>query len=147
MPTTRRPEKGRPAPEGGLSDGGDGGSGILRGGAVPRSGVRAVVLPWGRRGRSGMGRARRGLARLDPREALLAGGGGMSRAMTELLKDILKEPGELRKSLAYTLGPGRTALERAARLLNEAETVYLTGIGSSWHAGMAVQSLLQAGGR
>jgi glucosamine--fructose-6-phosphate aminotransferase (isomerizing) len=67
--------------------------------------------------------------------------------MTQLLKDILNEPGELQKSLAYTLGPGRAALERAARVLNEAEALYLTGIGSSWHAGLAVQSLLQAGGR
>jgi glutamine---fructose-6-phosphate transaminase (isomerizing) len=67
--------------------------------------------------------------------------------MTELLKDIVNEPGELRKSLAYTLGPGRAALERAAHVLNEAEALYLTGIGSSWHAGMAVQALLQAGER
>jgi glutamine---fructose-6-phosphate transaminase (isomerizing) len=67
--------------------------------------------------------------------------------MTELLKDIQNEPGELRKSLAYTLGPGRAALGRAARMMNEAETITVTGIGSSWHAGMAVLSMLQARGR
>jgi glucosamine--fructose-6-phosphate aminotransferase (isomerizing) len=67
--------------------------------------------------------------------------------MTELLKDILNEPGELQKTLAHTLGPGRGALERAARIINDAETVYITGIGSSWHAGMAVLALLQAAGR
>ena len=30
--------------------------------------------------------------------------------MTKLLQDILKEPGELTKSLTYTLGAGRAAL-------------------------------------
>lgn len=67
--------------------------------------------------------------------------------MTELLKDILNEPGELGKSLAHTLGPGRSALDTAAGLLKEAQTIYITGIGSSWHAGMAILALLQARGR
>jgi len=67
--------------------------------------------------------------------------------MTELLKDILNEPGELARSLAHTLGPGRAALNDAARLLNEADTIHITGIGSSWHAGMAIRSLFQEAGR
>src|SRR5262249_18265274 len=67
--------------------------------------------------------------------------------VTELLKDILNEPGELQKSLAHTLGPGRSALETAANLLKGAEAIYITGIGSSWHAGMAVLAMLQAHGR
>jgi glucosamine--fructose-6-phosphate aminotransferase (isomerizing) len=67
--------------------------------------------------------------------------------MTELMKDILRQPEELAKALAYTLGPGRSELERAAREISEAQHIYITGIGSSWHAGMAISSLLDAGGR
>jgi len=67
--------------------------------------------------------------------------------MTELMKDILKEPQELASSLAYTLGLGRAALEEAARLIDRVRHVYITGIGSSWHAGMAVLALFNSGGR
>jgi glutamine---fructose-6-phosphate transaminase (isomerizing) len=67
--------------------------------------------------------------------------------MTELMKDILKESEELASSLAYTLGPGRAALEEAARIINRVRHVYITGIGSSWHAGMAVLSQFNSGGR
>ncbi len=64
--------------------------------------------------------------------------------MTQLLQDILNEPAELRKGLAYTLGPGRATLDHAAQLVRAARHVYITGIGSSWHAGMAVQSMRSA---
>jgi glutamine---fructose-6-phosphate transaminase (isomerizing) len=67
--------------------------------------------------------------------------------VTALLRDILQQPAELQKSLAYTLGPGRAALERAAGVVRDAELLCITGIGSSWHAGMAVLSLLQSAGR
>jgi glucosamine--fructose-6-phosphate aminotransferase (isomerizing) len=63
------------------------------------------------------------------------------------MQDILREPEELARCLTYTLGPGRAALEAAAGLLREAEPIVITGIGSSWHAGMAVESLFHAGGR
>ena len=65
---------------------------------------------------------------------------------TRFLQDILNEPGELSRSLAYTLGPGRPALERAADLARGAAHLTLTGIGSSWHAGMAMLSVLDAAG-
>jgi glucosamine--fructose-6-phosphate aminotransferase (isomerizing) len=67
--------------------------------------------------------------------------------MTELLKNILAEPDELTRSLTYTLGPGRAALQEAAQRVNAASHLYITGIGSSWHAGMALLSLLQGRGR
>jgi glucosamine--fructose-6-phosphate aminotransferase (isomerizing) len=67
--------------------------------------------------------------------------------MTELLNDILKEPVELERSLAYTLGPGRGALDQATALVRQARHVTITGIGSSWYAGMAVLSLFDAAGR
>src|SRR5581483_11390291 len=67
--------------------------------------------------------------------------------MTELLKNILAEPQELTLSLNHTLGPGRAALDKAAQIVREAEHVTITGIGSSWHAGMAVLAFFQAAGR
>lgn len=70
-----------------------------------------------------------------------------SPKMTELLKDILRQPEQLAKSLTYTLGSGKVALDQAAKLIDRARHVYITGMGSSWHAGMAVSSLLDAGGR
>ncbi|MBA3708838.1 MAG: SIS domain-containing protein [Planctomycetes bacterium] len=66
--------------------------------------------------------------------------------MKELLKNILAEPAELRKSLAFTLGEGAMELAKAAALVAGAKHVFITGIGSSWHAGMAVQSLFERAG-
>lgn len=67
--------------------------------------------------------------------------------MTELMRDILAEPGELSRILAHTYGPGRAALERAADAVNAADHVYITGIGSSWHAGMAIRSFFDSAAR
>src|SRR4051812_42849839 len=66
--------------------------------------------------------------------------------MKELLKNILSEPAELRKSLAFTLGEGRAELTKAAGIVTAAKHVFITGIGSSWHAGMAVQALFERAG-
>lgn len=67
--------------------------------------------------------------------------------MTALFKDILAEPSELAGILGRLLGPKRSELERAAVLLREARHVYVAGIGSSWHAGMAVCSFFDAAAR
>lgn len=67
--------------------------------------------------------------------------------MTEFLKNVQGEPAELAKSLAYTLGPGRDALDRAARRVREARNVVLAGIGASWHAAMGPLSLFDRAGR
>lgn len=66
--------------------------------------------------------------------------------MKKLLQNILSEPAELTQSLDYTTGQGHAELQRAASLVRDAQHIIITGIGSSWHAGMAVQSLfLRAG--
>jgi glucosamine--fructose-6-phosphate aminotransferase (isomerizing) len=65
--------------------------------------------------------------------------------MTALMQDILNEPHELTRTLEHTLGPGRAAVESAARVVDRVEQVTITGIGSSWHAGMAILSLFEAG--
>jgi glucosamine--fructose-6-phosphate aminotransferase (isomerizing) len=67
--------------------------------------------------------------------------------LTELLQDILAEPAELAGILDRLLGPRHPELEGAAALLGGARHVYAAGIGSSWHAGMAVCSFFDAAAR
>ncbi len=67
--------------------------------------------------------------------------------MTKLREDILREPGELSKSLAYAFGQGRPPLEAAADLLNKSAHIYIIGMGSSWNAGLAVLSCFNGAGR
>jgi glucosamine--fructose-6-phosphate aminotransferase (isomerizing) len=67
--------------------------------------------------------------------------------VAKFLNDILREPGELSQSLAFSLGDGRKEMDRAAAIVQEAREIVITGIGSSWHAGMAVQSLFHLGGK
>ena len=64
--------------------------------------------------------------------------------MTHFLKDILRQPEELRRTLEHLAGPagaGRGALEAATAAIRGARHVYLTGIGSSWHAALNVSML------
>jgi glucosamine--fructose-6-phosphate aminotransferase (isomerizing) len=67
--------------------------------------------------------------------------------MTHYLQDILRQPDELQKTLDYLSGEGRQTLNDGATLLRKARQVYLTGIGSSWHAAMTAAALFNAGGR
>jgi len=67
--------------------------------------------------------------------------------MTKLHEDILLEPKELTQSLTYAMGEGRAAIDQAAALLRSAGPIYITGIGSSWHAGMALLAFFQEHGR
>jgi glucosamine--fructose-6-phosphate aminotransferase (isomerizing) len=67
--------------------------------------------------------------------------------MTKLMENIQAQSGELLRSLRHTLGDGRKELTRAAAIVREARHIFVTGIGSSWHAGMAVQSVFSAAGR
>lgn len=54
--------------------------------------------------------------------------------MTYFLRDILRQPEELQRTLDFLSGPGAAALESAALAIRNAGHVCLTGIGSSWHA-------------
>ncbi len=67
--------------------------------------------------------------------------------MTKLFDDVLRQPGELSKSLEYTLGEGRARLKEAAELIRKTATVYIVGMGSSWNAGWAVLNFFNAKGR
>jgi glutamine---fructose-6-phosphate transaminase (isomerizing) len=65
---------------------------------------------------------------------------------TKLFEDIVKQPAQLAASMSFTLGAGMAALQTAAEALRTASSVVITGIGASWHAGMAMQAQMLAAG-
>src|SRR5258708_21829887 len=67
--------------------------------------------------------------------------------MTHFLQDILRQPLELQSTIAYLCGAGRRRLAEAAAVIRSARHVYLTGIGSSWHAALTAGPLFSMGGR
>jgi glucosamine--fructose-6-phosphate aminotransferase (isomerizing) len=69
------------------------------------------------------------------------------RLETHCLRDILRQPGELRKCLDTTLGTGRASFDRAAAILRDASDIYIAGIGASWSAGMAALAFFSRAGR
>src|SRR5712675_3431695 len=68
-------------------------------------------------------------------------------SITHFLRDILRQPEELKRALDYLSGAGQGVLDAAATAVRAARHVYLSGIGSSWHAGLNVAALFQVGGR
>jgi glutamine---fructose-6-phosphate transaminase (isomerizing) len=66
-----------------------------------------------------------------------------TKLMTHFLQDILRQPAELQRALDYLSGPGSRALQSAVGEIKKAEHVYLTGIGSSWHASLSVAPIFQ----
>jgi glucosamine--fructose-6-phosphate aminotransferase (isomerizing) len=54
--------------------------------------------------------------------------------MTHFLQDILRQPQELERTLDHLRGPGQRDLQTATDAIRKAGHVYLTGMGSSWHA-------------
>ena len=67
--------------------------------------------------------------------------------MTHFLQDILRQPEELQHALDYLSGAGQSALQGAAATVRSARHVYLTGIGSSWHAALSVAPLFYQAAR
>src|SRR6266404_3196288 len=67
--------------------------------------------------------------------------------MTHFLQDILRQPLELQSTIDYLCGAGRRRLAEAAAAIRSARHVYLTGIGSSWHAALTAGPLFSMGGR
>ncbi len=66
--------------------------------------------------------------------------------MTRFLQDILREPAALRDSLQGLLSRSRQEMDQAVALLRSARQVQVVGIGSSWNAGIAVNSALHRAG-
>lgn len=67
--------------------------------------------------------------------------------MTHFLRDIQRQPAELQRTLDHLSGAGRNALDAAVAAVRSARHIYLTGIGSSWHAGLNVSALFQLAAR
>jgi glutamine---fructose-6-phosphate transaminase (isomerizing) len=65
--------------------------------------------------------------------------------MTHFLRDILRQPSTLKRTIDFLLGTGRPALEAATAAISGAGHVYLTGIGSSWHAALTAGPLFHLG--
>jgi glucosamine--fructose-6-phosphate aminotransferase (isomerizing) len=73
----------------------------------------------------------------------LSYGKACASQMTHFLRDILRQPEELQRTLDQLSGAGRGSLDAAVAAVRGARHVYLTGIGSSWHAGLNVSVLFQ----
>jgi glucosamine--fructose-6-phosphate aminotransferase (isomerizing) len=67
--------------------------------------------------------------------------------MTHFLRDILRQPEELRRTLEHLSKAGKPALDAATATIRNARHVYLTGIGSSWHAALNVGALFYQSAR
>src|SRR6266851_3023201 len=65
--------------------------------------------------------------------------------MTHFLRDILRQPNELQRTIDFLLGTGRSTLDAATAAIRRARHVYLTGIGSSWHAALCAGTLFNLG--
>ena len=57
--------------------------------------------------------------------------------MTRFLNDVLRQPTALASTIEFLAGAGRNTLDDAASALRQASHIYLTGIGSSYHAAIA----------
>jgi glutamine---fructose-6-phosphate transaminase (isomerizing) len=66
--------------------------------------------------------------------------------MTHFLRDILRQPKELQRTIEFLLGSGAGALEAAKNSILGARHAYLTGIGSSWHAALTAGPLFYSAG-
>lgn len=67
--------------------------------------------------------------------------------MKLFLQDILRQPAELQRTIDNLRGAGRQRLAEAAAAVRNAHHVYLTGIGSSWHAALTAGPLFSQGRR
>jgi glucosamine--fructose-6-phosphate aminotransferase (isomerizing) len=67
--------------------------------------------------------------------------------MTHFLQDIVRQPQELRRALDYLSGSAQRELRTAAEAIRKARHVYLTGMGSSWHAAFGAGAIFSRAGR
>ena len=62
----------------------------------------------------------------------------METQPTHFLRDILRQPETLRSTLEHLTEAGAESVTRARQAIRGARNIYLTGIGSSWHAALNV---------
>jgi glutamine---fructose-6-phosphate transaminase (isomerizing) len=68
------------------------------------------------------------------------------KLVTHLLRDILRQPDELQRTFDYLANDSRPTLGEAADAIRSAQHVYVTGMGSSWHAALNAASLFHTRG-
>jgi glucosamine--fructose-6-phosphate aminotransferase (isomerizing) len=66
---------------------------------------------------------------------------------THFQKDISRQPAELRRTLGLLTDTSQPALGHAATLVRQANHVFLTGIGASWHVALGAGVLFNQRGR
>ncbi len=66
--------------------------------------------------------------------------------MTKYFEDILKQPDQLQGSMEYTTTEGWAEVEKAIGLIRSAKTIYISSIGASLNAGLAIQSTFNEAG-
>jgi glucosamine--fructose-6-phosphate aminotransferase (isomerizing) len=66
---------------------------------------------------------------------------------TRFLQDIIRQRAEMKRTIDYLIGPGRTAVEQASSLIRSTRDVFITGIGASWNAALSAGTLFDVGGR
>jgi len=71
----------------------------------------------------------------------------MTKEATHFLRDILRQPNELRWTLEHLTNSGAAKVAKAATAIRGATNVFLTGIGSSWHAALNVAPMFNQAGR
>src|SRR5260370_1841602 len=67
--------------------------------------------------------------------------------MTHFLRDILRQPNESQRTIDLLVGTGGRAVDAATTAIRSARHIYLTGIGSSWHAVLTAGALFPLGAR
>lgn len=70
----------------------------------------------------------------------------MTKEATHFLKDILRQPKELRWTLEHWAGSAEDDVAKAAAAIHDARSVFLSGIGSSWHAALNVAPIFSQAG-
>lgn len=78
-----------------------------------------------------------------PRARVAQEGAGLAEQSSRFLEDVLREPHEVRAILRRLLernAAPRAGLEAAASSFAAAPVRWIAGMGSSWHAGFAIQS-------
>ena len=66
--------------------------------------------------------------------------------MTKYLNDIFNQPEQLQQSLQYAVTTGNEPLQAASTLIKKSKHVFITAIGASWSAGLAIQSAFNQAG-
>lgn len=68
------------------------------------------------------------------------------KPVTYFLRDILRQPSELQRTLGLFAGPVPDMARQAITLVRQSRHVFLTGIGASWNAAMAAGTLFRQQG-